>query len=104
LIKAKVEWATVELECDRLRHELQLHEELEEQLAAEKYEQTLKLSILEKRSEINDKIKLRQQIKTPSIKKFAGVFFKPKKGKDMGCGESEMAGTSSSRVEDQVLS
>lgn len=90
MIKAKVEWATVELECDRLRHELQAHQEREEQLAAEKYEESLKLSILEKRSEIDDKIKNRQ--KTPSIKKIAGKMFtfKPKKGKDMGCGESEI--------------
>lgn len=59
MIRAKVEWATLELECDRLKHELQGHLEREELLAAEKYEESLKLSILEKKSEIDGKIKSR---------------------------------------------
>lgn len=48
LVTAKVQWATQELECDKLRHSLQIHQEREEKLAAEKFEETLKLSILEK--------------------------------------------------------
>ena len=53
MIKAKVEWATLELECDRLKHELQIYIEREEKLEQEKYEEHLKLSILEKKSEID---------------------------------------------------
>lgn len=48
LIQAKVEWATCELECDRLRFEIQRYREREHKLESEKYEETLKLSILEK--------------------------------------------------------
>ena len=102
MIAAKVEWATVELECDRLRHELQVHIDREEQLAEEKYVESLKLSILEKRSEIDGKIKQKHQLKAPSIKKLAGKFlFKSKKAKDMGCGDSSQIGgaSSSSRVD-----
>lgn len=57
MIKARVEWATLELECDRLRHELQIRMDRENKLSAEKFEESLKLSILEKQTEINDKIK-----------------------------------------------
>lgn len=52
LIKAKVAWATQELEVDKLRHELMLYEERQKQLTAEKFESSLKLSILEKKQEI----------------------------------------------------
>jgi len=61
LVQAKVEWATLELECDRLRHELFEYQERERKLAAEKYEETLKLSILTKQTEIEGRIKQKHQ-------------------------------------------
>ena len=57
LISAKVQWATSELECDKLRQALHTHQVREEKLAAEKFESSLKLSILEKQHQIDAQIK-----------------------------------------------
>lgn len=91
LIQAKVEWATFELECDRLRHELLEYRQRERKLAAEKYEETLKLSILTKQTEIEERIKQKEKDKVPNIKKLRGLFsfanpskYESKKSKDQG--------------------
>jgi transcription termination factor NusB len=49
---------------DKLRHELMLYEEREQKLAAEKFESSLKLSILEKKHEIDQMIKKKNKIST----------------------------------------
>lgn len=63
MIQAKVEWASCELECDKLRFEIQKYREREQKLESEKYEESLKLSILEKQTEITEKIKQNKKIK-----------------------------------------
>lgn len=73
LIQAKVEWASHELEIDRLKNELLVHEHREKKLNEEKFEEQLKLSILEKRTVIEQKIKENKQLK-PQIKKLTKFF------------------------------
>ena len=87
LVTAKVQWATLELECDRLRHDLRMHEDRERALAAEKYEESLKLSILEKQNEITEKIRARKQERAqlkPQIKKLGRLFSFANPGKQAG--------------------
>ena len=60
MIKARLEWATLELECDRLQHELKAMREREEALERAKYEESLKRSILEKETEIAERIRLKE--------------------------------------------
>ena len=60
MIKARVEWATLELECDRLQHELKFLRDREEALERAKYEESLKRSILEKETEIAERIRLKE--------------------------------------------
>lgn len=60
MIKAKIGWATLELECDRLQHELKMMQDREEALEQAKYEESLKRSILEKETEIAERIRLKE--------------------------------------------
>lgn len=73
MIRVKVEWATSELECDKLRHEIKSYREREQKLEEEKYEESLKLSILEKQTEINNKIKEAKKMK-PQMQKLKRMF------------------------------
>jgi len=77
-----VQWATLELEVDKLRLEMGSHLRREEELEAQKFEESLKVSILEKRSEIDRKIKQRHDQKKhlgPKIKKLGRLFSNPLK-------------------------
>jgi len=66
-----------------LRHALAIHQEREEKLAAEKFESTLKLSILEKQNQIEAQSKQKKQIK-PSITKIGKLFKFPATSKISG--------------------
>lgn len=81
LIKARLEWATLELQNDRLMQELLSVRHEHDALVREKYEETLKLSIMAKESEIAEssrqkKKELKKKAVGIVVKKGFGAVFK----------------------------